>query len=39
MILRRARGPWERASTPEGQDRQIWEQAASEIDREDHPQD
>ncbi|WP_082855033.1 CBS domain-containing protein [Paraburkholderia phytofirmans] len=38
-ILRRARELWERAGTPEGQDEQIWGQAAAEIDREDHPQD
>jgi hypothetical protein len=28
---------WERAGTPEGRDVQFWEQAAGEIDREDHP--
>jgi CBS domain-containing protein len=36
-ILHRAREVWERAGTPEGRDVQFWEQAAGEIDREDHP--
>jgi hypothetical protein len=30
---------WERAGTPEGRDLQFWEQAAGEIDREDHPRE
>ncbi|NML97869.1 CBS domain-containing protein [Paraburkholderia sp. RP-4-7] len=38
-ILRRAREVWERAGTPEGRDVQFWEQAAGEIDREDHPRE
>ncbi len=38
-ILRRAREVWERAGTPEGRDLQFWEQAAGEIDREDHPRE
>jgi CBS domain-containing protein len=38
-ILRRAREIWEREGTPEGRDQQIWGQAASEIDREDYPQE
>jgi CBS domain-containing protein len=37
-ILRRAREIWERDGTPEGRDKEIWGQAASEIDRDDHPQ-
>jgi CBS domain-containing protein len=38
-ILRRAREIWEREGTPEGRDREIWGQAAGEIDREDQHQE
>lgn len=37
-ILHRAREIWERSGTPEGQDVQIWGQAANEIDRDDRAQ-
>ena len=38
-ILLRAHELWERAGTPEGRDKQTWEQAAGEIDREGAPQE
>lgn len=38
-ILRRAHEGWDRAGKPEGRDAQFWEQAAGEIDLEDHPRE